>query len=103
MIDKPPLGLKPKYIHDAERAQEIKCAIARYMEHKKRVPPEWVDEFNELTNPDHKADEIKLIGIENLTEQGISGDWVTRKNTDYYVIDIKIGDGVLKFDAVRRG
>lgn len=46
--NKPPLGLKPKYIHEAQRLSEISAAINRYMLFSKEIPIEWVEEYNEL-------------------------------------------------------
>lgn len=48
-IRKPPLGLKPRYIHEAERLCDIKAAIARYMDAGYPIPAEWVKEYNELS------------------------------------------------------
>ncbi|CAJ0701612.1 hypothetical protein LMG19089_02882 [Ralstonia edaphis] len=45
---KPPLGLKPKHIHDKERAEEILAAIDRYVAARKVVPAEWIDELRAL-------------------------------------------------------
>ncbi len=45
---KPQLGLKPKYIHDAQRAAEISAAIIRYLDSKVPIPIEWVEEYNEI-------------------------------------------------------
>lgn len=47
-MKKPPLGLKPRYIHDGERLYEIKEAIVRYMDADCPIPAEWVREYNEL-------------------------------------------------------
>nr|DAK85077.1 MAG TPA: hypothetical protein [Caudoviricetes sp.] len=47
-IRKPPLGLKPRYIHEAECLCDIKAAIARYMDAGYPIPAEWVKEYNEL-------------------------------------------------------
>jgi len=44
-VEKPPLGLKPKQIHDHQRQGEIMAAIARYLEVGKTPPKEWVIEF----------------------------------------------------------
>ncbi|MCP5063608.1 MAG: hypothetical protein GY936_14270 [Ignavibacteriae bacterium] len=44
-IKKPPLGLKPKWIHDQQRQNEIMAAINRYLEAGKIPPKEWVTEF----------------------------------------------------------
>ena len=50
LIDKnnnirPPIGLKPKFIHDQERQIAIIDAINRYLEAGKSPPKEWVLEF----------------------------------------------------------
>ena len=45
---KPPLGVKPRYIHDEIRRRELGEAIIRYIEESLPVYPEWVDEYNEL-------------------------------------------------------
>ena len=50
MIEKPPLGIKPRHVHDSERAIEIAKAIARYIEARKKVPIEWTDELMEILN-----------------------------------------------------
>ena len=45
---KPPLGLKPRFIHDEQRLGEVKTAIIRYYESSKKLPLEWIEEYNEL-------------------------------------------------------
>ncbi len=45
---KPPLGLKPIWVHHEERLQEIKDAIKRYDDAKKDVPAEWINETQTL-------------------------------------------------------
>ena len=47
-IIKPPLGLKPRYIHEAGRAIEIMDACQRYSDAEKAIPAEWVAELREL-------------------------------------------------------
>ncbi len=42
---KPPLGLKPKWVHDQQRQGEILAAINRYLEARKTPPKEWALEF----------------------------------------------------------
>lgn len=49
-IDKPPIGIKPRKIHDFQRLTELFAAVLRYMEHEKKVPWEWVDEIRDLIN-----------------------------------------------------
>lgn len=47
-FEKPPLGLRPKYIADAMRAREILEALDRYVAVHKPVPVEWIDELRSL-------------------------------------------------------
>jgi len=44
-VEKPPLGLVPKWVRDQERQGEIMEAINRYMEAGKKPPKEWALEF----------------------------------------------------------
>lgn len=45
---KPPLGVMPKYIWDAERLADLTRAIKEYAEAQLRLPNEWIDEYNTL-------------------------------------------------------
>ena len=45
MDERPPLGLRPKWVHDLERQSEIMGAINRYLEAGKTPPEEWVLEL----------------------------------------------------------
>lgn len=47
-VPKPPLGLKPKYIHDKARVKEILDAMERYSYQRFPVPIEWIEELREL-------------------------------------------------------
>lgn len=47
---KPPLGLKPRYIHDSQRIDEILCAIERYTDANMSIPKSWVEELRDLFN-----------------------------------------------------
>ncbi|MCD8308452.1 MAG: hypothetical protein LUD19_01260 [Clostridia bacterium] len=46
--EKPPLGLRPKFVVDEQRRAEIIAAIQRYGEAGKAIPQEWIDEYNSL-------------------------------------------------------
>jgi hypothetical protein len=48
MSKKPPLGLKPKRFHDAERLREVKDALIRYLNAGLKAPKEWYAEYEEL-------------------------------------------------------
>lgn len=45
---RPPLGLVPKWVRQKERYYEVCGAIARYYDAGKKIPIEWVEEYNEL-------------------------------------------------------
>jgi len=45
---KPPLGLKPKRVHDIHRVNDIIDAIKRYINTDKVVPDDWRDELDDL-------------------------------------------------------
>lgn len=45
---KPPIGVKPRYIHDEQRSRDLTEAIVRYLNEGLTIPSEWVDEYNEL-------------------------------------------------------
>jgi len=45
---KPPIGLRPRFVAEAARCQEILDAIKRYQDAKAQVPDEWLSEFDEL-------------------------------------------------------
>jgi hypothetical protein len=49
-IERPPLGLRPKFIVDELRLNEIDEAIARYYEARYPIPLEWIEERNQLIN-----------------------------------------------------
>ena len=46
----PPLGIKPRTIHDEQRRDEIIDACNRYIEAKKAIPYEWIEELFENYN-----------------------------------------------------
>lgn len=48
MSTAPPLGLVPKWVRDLQRAHEILEAMTRYVEDRKPIPREWINEFIEL-------------------------------------------------------
>ena len=47
-ILEPSLGLRPRWVAEEERFEEVDAAIKRYTEIKKFVPREWTDEWNYL-------------------------------------------------------
>jgi len=48
-IKEPPVGLFPRFIHDASRLTDVRLAIIRYYEAGLEIPIEWIEEYNELT------------------------------------------------------
>jgi len=47
-IIKPPIGLRPKWVSDKERLNEVRSAIVRYYDAELKIPIEWIKEYNEL-------------------------------------------------------
>lgn len=47
-VEKPPRGLQPKWIHDAQRATDILNTIKRYIEADMSFPKIWVEELDDL-------------------------------------------------------
>mgnify|MGYP001403173461 CR=1 FL=1 len=54
--EKPPIGLKPRYIHDAQRHREVKEAMLRYIDDDRMVPIEWWEEYNYFLKPIEKPE-----------------------------------------------
>lgn len=46
--EKPPIGIKPREIHNQERALELSAAVHRYIAANKMVPREWLLELSDL-------------------------------------------------------
>ncbi|WP_312107590.1 hypothetical protein [Lachnoclostridium sp.] len=47
-VNKPPLGIKPKWLHNQIRLNDIIKAIRRYINAGLEIPIEWVEEYNDL-------------------------------------------------------
>lgn len=47
-LKKPPLGLKPRWIHDSQRVEEILDAINRYTDANMPIPKVWLEELKDL-------------------------------------------------------
>ena len=64
--EKPPLGLKPKWLHQEHRLLELIGAMERRLTAGKDIPNEWTSEFNDLLldsrriedNPDLTFNEV---------------------------------------------
>ena len=46
--EKPPLGIKPRHIHNLDRMQDIIDAMKRKADNGEWPLPEWVEELNDL-------------------------------------------------------
>lgn len=60
MIEKPPIGLTPRFIHDQHRTTEIGEAIIRYLQNDYPIPTEWVEEYNELLGKDYTRKGVEV-------------------------------------------
>lgn len=47
-MNKPPIGITPRWLLDEERAIEIEEAIVRYNKADYPIPIEWIQELNEV-------------------------------------------------------
>ena len=45
---KPPIGVKPRWLHDSERLKDILDAIERYTNADLPIPKDWVIELRDL-------------------------------------------------------
>lgn len=45
---KPPLGVKPRWLHDEQRLQDLGGAIYRYLSDKMPIQIDWIEEYNEI-------------------------------------------------------
>ncbi len=50
VIEKPPLGLRPRFVVDEERFFEIMAACARFRKAKRPIPKYWLEEAQEIAN-----------------------------------------------------
>ncbi len=49
-IQKPPIGLRPRFIADELRVAEILQAVMNYGIYHRPIPDEWLEELRELLN-----------------------------------------------------
>jgi len=55
-LEKPPIGLVPKWVCDEARRVEILEAMMRYAYSHKNIPPEWIEELVQLSKIDRPSD-----------------------------------------------
>lgn len=48
VVEKPTLGIKPRYLWDEERGADLARAIARYLDQGSHVPDEWMAELTDV-------------------------------------------------------
>lgn len=53
-IAKPPLGVMPREIWDKQRQKDLADAIVRYLEAGMKIPAEWIEEYNEISDKEVK-------------------------------------------------
>lgn len=66
--NKPPIGVIPRDKRDELRRRELRDAIARYMQAGEYVDINWVEEYNELMEKEHKNKEDVARLIEMCDE-----------------------------------
>jgi hypothetical protein len=58
---KPPLGIIPRHIWEAQRVQDIIEATDRYTDANKAMPLEWIDEYNDLVKQPIRNDALRVV------------------------------------------
>lgn len=46
----PPLGVMPRDMWDRKRQEDLAEAMYRYLEADMKIPKEWLDEYNEISD-----------------------------------------------------
>jgi len=95
-LELPPLGLKPRRLHDAGRIKDIVSAINRYREAKLEIPKEWTEEYNDLVNTpmivtiqgELKAGNIVINTIEGLRTCNI--EELVKQHIDGLLYDLNL-------------
>lgn len=49
-----PLGVTPRDMWDRKRQEELAAAMERYLEAGEKIPKEWLDEYNEISDRQEK-------------------------------------------------
>lgn len=47
---KPPLGVMPRKMWDKQRQKDLADAMVRYLEAGMKIPAEWIEEYNEISD-----------------------------------------------------
>lgn len=103
MNKKPPVGLRPAFIVNQERIEEIKEAIIRYIDAKIPIPKEWIEEYNNLAGVKgplwgvdtfiaaryHNESEKDFIERYNHRIDEINSHLIEDCNKLYYLIDLR--------------
>ena len=55
-VTKPPLGVMPRELWDRKRQKDLADAMARYLEAGMKIPAEWIEEYNEISD---RLEEVK--------------------------------------------
>jgi hypothetical protein len=50
MIQKPPLGVPPKWLRQEQRLEELCEAVIRYQQDNLRIPDDWLEEIRDLAS-----------------------------------------------------
>lgn len=83
--EKPPLGVMPRDIWGRKRQEDIASAMERYLEAGKKIPKEWLYEYNEIS--DRQETEYKTLCDEYALQNKDCGcdctrEFVKKENTN---------------------
>lgn len=58
-MNKPELGLKPRWLHEEHRVKEIFDAMIRYSENSQVIPVDWIFELKDIVYRDNEINRVK--------------------------------------------
>ena len=59
-MEKPPIGLIPRWLHRDNRFIEVCGAIVRYYDAGIKIPLKWVEEYNDLIGESQKGKQQQI-------------------------------------------
>lgn len=72
-VERPPLGVKPRWAWEEERASDLSEAMQRYLDAGVEIPEEWNMEFNELYSKIMSKKTEKNLA-EQMREKALNGN-----------------------------
>jgi hypothetical protein len=94
------VGLTPRYIRETQRVNEIQAAMKRYTEAGLEIPPEWIEELQDLASKD-AADRCGAKAVLGEVGETISESFYDRNQTRCYDWVVQFGRNKFKVEIRR--